>query len=502
MPTIPLPQDPDLGQLRNQARELQRAVRAGDVSALALVAEFHPAPPLSVMFPLSAAQLVLARQYDFTSWARLQRYVRIIAARSWTPGKPPPDHEPLPDRFLRLACLTYSDDSASGRAAAARLLAEHPELPAVSLPVAAACADVEQVRRFLAADPSLATATAGPHGWSPLLYQAYARHDPLIGLEATMQTAELLLASGADPDDGRFWHGLPTPFTVLTGVLGSGEQNQPWHRHSIPFARLLLEAGADPNDGQTLYNRMFGRNDDHLVLLFEFGLGRGGDGPWYRLLGDALESPALMLRNLLWWAVSHDQRRRVALLAASGVDVIAPFGDLRRGVDERTPVEEALLNGHRELARELLELGARPPRLTPADAFVAAVMAGAPAAVREVDPAVLAAVHQTRPGLLAWAARRGHPDAPELLIQAGFDVNSYGRSDGPFDDPWHTALHVAAEDGNLPLARRLLALGADPRLLDKHYRSTPLGWARHFGQQPLIDLLRPLTVTQASELEE
>jgi DNA-binding GntR family transcriptional regulator len=44
MPTIPLPQDPDLGQLRNQARELQRAVRAGDPAALALVREFHPAP--------------------------------------------------------------------------------------------------------------------------------------------------------------------------------------------------------------------------------------------------------------------------------------------------------------------------------------------------------------------------------------------------------------------------------------------------------------------------
>jgi hypothetical protein len=49
---------------------------------------------------------------------------------------------------------------------------------------------------------------------------------------------------------------------------------------------------------------MFGGNDDHLALLFEFGLGRGGDGPWFRLLGDALESPALVLRNLLWWAVT------------------------------------------------------------------------------------------------------------------------------------------------------------------------------------------------------
>ena len=45
--------------------------------------------------------------------------------------------------------------------------------------------------------------------------------------------------------------------------------------HSIALARALLAAGADPNDPQALYNRMFGDDDDHLVLLFEFGLGRG-----------------------------------------------------------------------------------------------------------------------------------------------------------------------------------------------------------------------------------
>jgi hypothetical protein len=37
MATAALPQDPDLGQLRNQARELQRAVRTGDPAALARV---------------------------------------------------------------------------------------------------------------------------------------------------------------------------------------------------------------------------------------------------------------------------------------------------------------------------------------------------------------------------------------------------------------------------------------------------------------------------------
>jgi ankyrin repeat protein len=499
MPTIPLPNDPHLGQLRKQARELQRAVRAGDQAALALIAEFHPdqaGQTAALVFPLSAAQLVIARRYDFPSWPRLRRFVEIVTARSWTPGSPPPDSEPLADRFLRLACLTYSNDERADRIVAARLLTDHPELPTLSLAVAAACADVAQVRRFLAADASLATATAGPHGWSPLLYQAYARHDPQVGLDATIQTARLLLEAGADPNDGRFWHGLPTPFTVLTGVLGHGEggvDRQPAHPHSIPFGRLLLGAGADPNDGQALYNRMFSPRNDHLVLLFEFGLGQEAGGPWHRLLDDGLEAPQEMLRNLLRWAISHDQRDRVALLAANGVDVVSPFTDIGRGYDLRTPVEFALFNGNRELAAQLQSLGATAPRLSPADEFIGAVLAGDAEAVAAADPALVAKLRQDLPGLMTWAASEGAPNSVDLLVGAGFDVNGDGRSDILDNDPWHTALHVAAGEGKLELARRLLEFGADPQARDKHYDSTPLGWARYFEQQPLIDLLAPLT---------
>lgn len=75
----------------------------------------------------------------------------------------------------------------------------------------------------------------------------------------------------------------------------------------------------------------------------------------------------------------------------------------------------------------------------------------------------------------------------------GFDVNARGRTDMPSDQPWQTALHKAAEDGHLELARTLLRLGADPQIRDHRFGSTPLGWARYFGQQPLIELLEPLT---------
>ena len=217
---------------------------------------------------------------------------------------------------------------------------------------------------------------------------------------------------------------------------------------------------------------MFGTNDDHLVLLFEYGLGSDTRGPWHRLLGESLESPAEMLRSLLAWAITHDQRHRVTLLAEHGVDIVSPFTE-PRSPRRGTPVEVALINGHRELADQLLALGARPPRLLAADAFVAAVLAGDADAVQQTPAEVIATVRRKRTGLVTWAAAQGAPNAVELLVAAGFDVNALGRSDIPSNEPWHTALHVAAENGNLALARTLLELGADPNIPDKHYQVHP-----------------------------
>jgi hypothetical protein len=41
---------------------------------------------------------------------------------------------------------------------------------------------------------------------------------------------------------------------------------------------------------------MFQPGNDHLELLFEFGLGTGDGGPWHRLLGDKPDAPAAVLR--------------------------------------------------------------------------------------------------------------------------------------------------------------------------------------------------------------
>src|SRR5205823_5417589 len=151
--------------------------------------------------------------------------------------------------------------------------------------------------------------------------------DPAIGEAATLTSARMLLQAGADPNAGYLWHGLPASFTVLTGAFGEGEAGpvrQPRHPHSLALARTLLDAGADPNDGQALYNRMFRPDDDHLVLLFGYGLGSATDGLWRRRLGGALETPAEMLSRQVSWAVSHGFADRLRLLVDHGVDVRSP----------------------------------------------------------------------------------------------------------------------------------------------------------------------------------
>ena len=75
-----LPVRPDPEQLHRQAKELLRALHAGDANAVAALREHHPEsidPPAA---KLADAQLVLARRYRASSWTRLAHAVRLADA--------------------------------------------------------------------------------------------------------------------------------------------------------------------------------------------------------------------------------------------------------------------------------------------------------------------------------------------------------------------------------------------------------------------------------------
>jgi ankyrin repeat protein len=502
VPTVPLPHDPNLEQLKKQAKDLQRAVRAGSAIARALVAEHLPGRELRSR---ADAQLVLARLYGFGGWTQLRRHLDVVARHSWRPsGADHPREESPANAFLRLACLRYEDDDPVRWRHARELLADDPALASADLYTAAACAATGRIDELLHGDPDAASRAGGPNGWPPLLYLGYARHDPAIPVQAVLDAAAALLAAGADPDAGFLWRGLPSPFTVLTGVFGGGEGGDaatPPHPHWEPLARLLLEAGADPNDAQALYNRMFSADDSHLRLLFEYGLGSGDGGPWRARLGTAMATPAEMLRGQLWWAITHEQRDRVRLLATHGVDVQTPFSGDRApwatgGGDGVAPVALARLTGHGDVADLLIALGAVDPVLDPADTLLAEAVRpdrAAVAAVLAAHPAALAEAKRRRPGVVVQGAAQHRTDVVQLLVEIGFDVNARARGDAPIEQPWETALHCAAGDGDLGLVEQLLVLGADPTIHDARFDATPLGWARYFGHDEVAAALARVT---------
>ena len=80
MPSRRLPVRPDLDQLHRQAKELLRAIHAGDPSAIGELRQHHPDPIEPSGAKLADAQLVLARSYQTSSWPRLVHAVQLADA--------------------------------------------------------------------------------------------------------------------------------------------------------------------------------------------------------------------------------------------------------------------------------------------------------------------------------------------------------------------------------------------------------------------------------------
>ncbi|WP_051265003.1 ankyrin repeat domain-containing protein [Nakamurella lactea] len=422
-----LPDNPSLDRLRADARRLQRGVRAGDPDALDLVQRWHPRAEDAAAqeFPLHAAQLTVARRYGFTGWPALVGYLEVAARLTRHPGSVDEHSLSAADRFCALACLRYDQSDEPPRwASAAALLAEHPGIVDEHIWAAAAAADPAAVRRHLRSDGASVRADGGPYRWVPLLYLTYSRV-PGTSETDVLATASALLEAGADVNAGYLWGGQATPFTALTGAFGEGEQGpgrQPRRPHSSALARLLLERGADPNDGQALYNRMFTRDNRHLELLFEFGLGSGDSGPWRRRLGEALESPAHMLRRQLDWAIDHQLTERVRLLAQHRIDLVTP------SADGLTPRDRAHALAFFPVTHELV-LGGTMPSVGGKDevAQAAAILLAGPdqdvhaRAWLSSHPELVAGVKQRWPEFADGYLPR-HQDALDRLSWAGFDV--------------------------------------------------------------------------------
>jgi hypothetical protein len=299
-----LPARPDLDQLRHQAKDLLHAAQRGDHEAVSRIRA------VSGRIMLSTAQLTLAREYGFASWARLKLEVErrdILNSRD-------------------LSRLT-------------RLLAEHPELATAKM-------------EHWCDHPQ----GAGTVGYMAMLRFDHGRLGLPADLPGTGAIAGALIQAGA-PVDG-YPGDKETPL-ITAASYGDAE-----------VARVLIEAGADievisapdsggaPSSNALGHAAVFGMTEVLDVLVaagaridsLEMAAAAGDISAW-PLARFTLQS---RIRALVF-AADHQRLDAIDRLIEAGTPVNEADAEW-----ERLPLHTAAGNGRPASVRRLLAHGADP----------------------------------------------------------------------------------------------------------------------------------------------
>jgi ankyrin repeat protein len=481
MTSQPLPDHPNLEQLKKQAKSLLQKARANEPGELE---RFRVLPALSAKslaelnnlgLALHDAQSVIAREYGFKSWNDLREFVQ---ERSLS-------FAGAVDEFVRSA-------TGGAPARALRLLALHPAIAHANLHTELVLGDAVAVESRLSKQPEAVKQTGGIQAWEPLLYvcHTYLHQSAPERAEGLVATARALLKRGANPNVEYHyqWH-RELPRTALWAALCA--------TNNLPLAEALLEEGANPTDGVATHIAAgSGNNIQALELLYRFGMNVNG-----------IPGGVPPLRYVMAWTGNNlASAPGVRWLLEHGADVNLSWGELddaplhiaaqrwnlqmvealvqrgadihRRRKDGRTAFAVAELQGNREVAAWLLAHGAKDD-LSALDRFVAACARGdrptAEAMLRE-SPGLRGQLQTEHHLMTQVPAERGDAVVLETMLACGFDPNVE-------DGEGITALHRAAMGGRVQAVRVLLAHGASVNALDGFVHGTPLVWAAHGWSQ-------------------
>jgi hypothetical protein len=329
MPVRRLASNPNLDHLRYQAKDLLKEHAARDAGAAQRVREFHPrfrratdADIFAAHLKLSDAQLTIARESGFPSWARLKRH---IEEPTLTDQLNLPHHERIEDQVFRRAVDLID------------------------------AGDVAGLRAYLHQHPKLVHQHVGFEGWnyfySPTLLEFVAENPVRHGkLPANIvDIGKVILDAGPAQSEIN-----ETLMLVATGSVPRECRTQ------IPLINLLCDYGADPNSairaaashGEMEAVGSLIRRGARIDLPVAAALGRLED--FCRLL------PA-----------SHSDDRHLALALASQfgqVEIVRMLLDAGEdpnrynpvgGHSHSTPLHQAAFNGNDDMVRLLVERGAR-----------------------------------------------------------------------------------------------------------------------------------------------
>jgi hypothetical protein len=333
MPVRVLPPNPNLDQLKHQAKDLIKAHAARSLGAAQLIREFHPrfsgatdSDLFAAAFKLSDAQLTIARESGFPSWTRLKRRIEKPVP---TDRLDLPHHERIQDAIFRHAVdLIDAGDEAGLRAH----LKQHPGLARQHVVF-------EGMNYFH--NPSLLEFIAE----NPI------RHNKMP--ENIVAITEVILESGLNANTDQV--ALNTTLAlVATGSVpeASGKQEA--------LINLLCDWGADPSsaiDAAVLHGG---------VRAAQFLIKRGAK---VDLAVAALGSAEAFRKRLM--TAGPDERHLALAVAAQYCNVPIVRILLDAGEDPNrynpvgghshcTPLHQAAAYGTLELVQILLDYGARP----------------------------------------------------------------------------------------------------------------------------------------------
>ena len=305
--------------------------------------------------------------------------------------------------------------------------------------------DVETARALVAAKAHVDERTS--YGITPLSLACVNGSDAMVGL---------LLDAGADPNSPLRGGETPLMIASRTGRIG-------------PVKRLL-EKGAKPDaaerQGQTAV--MWAAAEGHAPVV-EALIAAGAD--WRKALPSGF--------NAMFFAVREGRAEVVRVLREAGADVneamVVKERPGRGAVSGTSPLVMAVENGHFELAAALLDAGADPNDQRSG-----------------VSPLHLL-VHVRKPPRgddedgdppPTGSGRMNSLELVDRLIAHGADVNLRLKrgapSPGKLTRKGATPFLLACQSGDLPLIRKLLDHGADPKLPNARH-STPLMAAAGLG---------------------
>ncbi len=333
MPVRRLPSNPNLEHLKYQAKDLLKDHAARDLRAAQRLREFHPrfaraadAEIFATPLKLSDAQLAIARESGFPSWPRLKRRVEKPEA---TDRLDLPHQERIKDALFRRAVELIDAGDAAG------------------------------LREHLRKNPKLTRQHVVFEGMNyfhnPSLLEFVAENPIRHGRLPSniVEVARVILDAGVERES----------VNVTLALVATG--NVPHECHvTVPLIELLCDYGANPSSAvRAAVLHGYGESVNALIER-----GAKVDLP---IAAAFTQTPEHIdnFRRLLPAASAED--RHVALAVASQfghvemVRLLLDAGeDMNRyhpkgGHSHCTPLHQAALEGNLELARLLVERGAR-----------------------------------------------------------------------------------------------------------------------------------------------